>query len=271
MNPPFAETSDLNIPGFDLTGQIAVVTGGAGWLGRAMTLALAAAGAVVVVASRDLRRCQTWSEELQHRGYRALALAVDIGRRESVQALAQAVKAAVGPATILVNNAAGGRGATLDAMTAETWHSVMDSNVTGYFWCCQAFGAEMLARRQGVVVNVASILGLRGYAPSLIQSAETPPPLSYSTAKGAIISLTRALAAEWGSAGIRVNALTPGAFPPPGRHAEGAYLQALRSRIPLGRLGDASEIAGPLLFLCSPASGYMTGHNLVVDGGWSAS
>lgn len=253
---------------FDLTGRRALITGGSGWLGQAMVKTLAESGAEVVIASRDLDKSKSFAAGLCDEGYCVHAEYVDVSQKESVDLLAQSVNERYGNIDILVNNAAGGHGSTVENMDTEQWQSVMDSALAGTFWCCQAFGPDMCQRGYGCIVNISSILALRAYTTQLAEDGGYPP-VNYAAAKGGIISLTRALAAEWAPKGIRVNSITPGAFPPPGRHDEGEYLNRLNERIPLGRTAHSDEISGPLLFLCSEASSYVSGHNLVVDGGWS--
>jgi NAD(P)-dependent dehydrogenase (short-subunit alcohol dehydrogenase family) len=271
---------------FRLDGRVALVTGGAGLLGRGYCEALLQAGARVVIGDLDGARAKALAAELGHE--RALARALDVTNEDSVR---QTVKAAVerfGTLDVLVNNAAltvrGGSErlapadyfADFEDYKREVWDQAVSVNLTGMLLCAQAAGRQMLSQNPpgGVMVNIASTYGVvapdqRLYEGVRSPYADTPfnTPVSYAVTKTAVLGLTRYLATYWGNKNIRVNALTPhGVFD---NHDE-AFVRNFTYRSPLGRMARNDEYRGALLFLVSDASSYMTGANLVVDGGWTA-
>jgi NAD(P)-dependent dehydrogenase (short-subunit alcohol dehydrogenase family) len=250
---------------FDLKGKVAVITGGSMGLGRQMAEALAEMGADLVLCARQKERCEQAARELQERGVRTLALGCDVTRPADVQALVADTTKAFGRIDVLVNNAGTAWGSPAEDMDPERWQQVMATNLTGSFLCAQAAGRVMIGQKSGAIVNVASVAGLGGAPPDLIQAS------GYHASKGGLIAFTRALACEWARHGIRVNALAPGWFP---THMSQRVVEHRRERmlagIPLGRLGGDDDLKGAVAFLASPASAYVTGHVLVVDGGQSA-
>lgn len=264
---------------FDLDGKVALVTGGAGILGRRFAAALADCGAAVAVADIEGGAAEAVAAELSAAlGRKLTGFACDVADPASVEALAAAVEAQLGPVSVLVNNAAtktADRGAFLAALEdyeLETWRAVMAVNLEGLFLVARRFGGAMAARGEGSIVQVASIYGHLAPDPRIYEGSaylgrpiSTPPV--YTASKAGVIGLTRHLATHWGAQGVRVNSLTPGGVES-GQNE--AFKQRYGARIPLGRMAEADEIAGALLFLASDASRYVTGHNLVVDGGLSA-
>jgi NAD(P)-dependent dehydrogenase (short-subunit alcohol dehydrogenase family) len=246
-----------------LEGRVAIVTGGAGGLGLEMARALAEAGADVVVCSRDGDRCVEIARAL---GGRALGLRCDVRSESEVDAAVGTVMETLGRIDVLVNNAGTARSASPEETRLEDWHKVLDVNLTGTFLMARRVGRELIAGgRGGRIVNVSSMAGLVG-APSRIMDA-----VAYSTSKGAVVSFTRDLAVKWAPHGITVNALAPGWFPSEmtrGRLSE--IGDELLDRIPLARYGTPDDLRGTIVFLASAASAYITGHTLVVDGGWTA-
>lgn len=271
---------------FDLRDRVAIVTGGAGLLGREYADALAQAGANVVVADRLARPAETLARTLTaHHGPRALGVGVDVSRAAAVERMVQRVLREFGRIDILVNNAAltakGGSQALHDYFAAfeeyplDIWHRALGVNLTGVFLCCRAVGRAMLRQGGGVIVNVASTYGVVGPDQRIYRGIRNPyrpgkplnTPIHYSVTKGALISLTRYLATYWAGKNIRVNALTPGGV----REAhDRRFVKNYAARTPLGRMAQRDEYRGAMLFLVSDASSYMTGANLVVDGGWTA-
>lgn len=263
---------------FDLTGRVAVITGGAGFLGRRHAEALTGAGATCVLADLHARPAERAAADL---GGDAVGLAADITREEEVESLLAAVLDRYGRVDILVNNAAndpkvGGTGETewsrLEHFPVETWEADLAVGLTGAFLCSRVIGAELARRGSGTILNIASDLGIispdqRLYArPGLPPEQQPVKPVSYSVVKTGLIGLTRYLATYWADANVRVNALSPGGV---GNGQPEEFVSRLAERIPLGRMARPDELGGAVLFLCSDASSYMTGHNLVLDGGRS--
>jgi NAD(P)-dependent dehydrogenase (short-subunit alcohol dehydrogenase family) len=250
---------------FDLSGKTAIVTGGGKGIGRQMAQGLAEGGANVVLCARHVEACEQTAAELEQLGVRALGLACDVRDPDQVQAVVQRTVDELGSVDILVNNAGTVWGASPEDMPLEGWQKVVDVNLTGVFLCSQAAGRAMIAGSGGVIVNIASVAGLHG-AP-----AEVANTLPYHATKGGVIALTRDLAWKWGRRGVRVNAIAPGWFPSDmskvllERHGE-SFLES----IPLRRFGGPEDLKGAIAFLASPASAYVTGQTLVVDGGQSA-
>lgn len=270
---------------FDLQGKVAVVTGGAGLLGTEFCRTLAQAGAQVVVADLDLASGETLAASLTQDGLVALPVPVDVSQPESVHRMVAATLQAFGRFDILVNSAAldpkfdpghlpagGGpsAGGAFEDFPLDAWNQALAVNLTGVFLCCQAAIRPMLAQGGGVIVNIASIYGLVGPDQRIYQRPGQDPqykPVYYTVTKAGLIGLTRYLAAYYAGKNIRVNALTPGGVY--NGHDE-TFVQAYSSRAVLGRMARKDELNGALLFLVSEASSYMTGANLVVDGGWTA-
>lgn len=249
---------------FDLSGSVAVVTGGHGDLGEAIADALAQLGCSVGLAARKLEACEEVAHRLASRhGVKTMALAVDVSNEDDVERLVSTVSAELGPIDIAVNSAATFWGAAPeDVPTERGWRRVLDVNLTGTFLVCRATGRSMLAAGRGSIINISSVGGLKSYLP------EVGSTLSYTTSKGAIISLTRDLAAQWARRGVRVNAIAPGQMDAGMTHTIPTERQELmNARIPMHRQGHPKEIQGAVAYLASRASSYVTGAVLVVDGG----
>jgi NAD(P)-dependent dehydrogenase (short-subunit alcohol dehydrogenase family) len=249
---------------FDLNGRVAVVTGGTTGLGHAIALGLAEAGADGVASSRRLERMETVAAEIEALGRRTLRAASDVSSRASLEALHDAVLKEFGKVDILVNAA----GITLKGPALEVdeadWSRVMETNLTGTLRACQIFGASMLRTGYGRIINIASLS-------SFVSFYEVA---AYSASKAAVASLTRSLAVEWARKGVNVNAIAPGIFPTPMnvKLIQGTPRgDELILRTPMGRFGDAREIAGTAVFLASEAASFITGQVIAVDGGFLAS
>lgn len=271
---------------FNLSGRVAIVTGGAGLLGAEFCRTLAEAGAAVVVADINGEAATSLVETLKDSGRGALAVPTDVTSPASVQRMVEAALEAFGRLDILVNSAAldpkfdpqhlgtGGARATLasppfEDYPLELWNQALAVNLTGVFLCCQAAVKPMLAQGGGVIVNLSSIYGLAAPDQRMYQRPGQPPqykPAYYTVTKAGILGLTKYLAAYYAGKNIRVNALSPGGVY--NGHDE-AFVQAYSARAILGRMAQKDEMNGALLFLVSDASKYMTGANLVVDGGWT--
>jgi NAD(P)-dependent dehydrogenase (short-subunit alcohol dehydrogenase family) len=248
---------------FSLEGRVAVVVGGSSGIGRALALGLADAGADVVATARRPDRVQEVASEIEALGRRTLRLSCDAADAASLVAVRDACLAAFGRVDVLVN-AAGmtTRVPTLD-MPAEEWQRVLDTNLTGAWNACRVFGAPMVARGSGRIINIASLASFVGFF----------EVAAYTTTKAAVAGLTRALAIEWAPRGVLVNAIAPGIFR---TDLNSDLLDSPRGhelivRTPLGRFGEVDELVGAAVFLASDGSSFVTGQVLVVDGGFLAS
>ena len=249
---------------FRLEGQTAVVVGGAGGLGAAMARGLAEAGAAVAVADANAGQAKAVADAIAGAHGRAVAVGVDVADRPSVERMAAEVEDRLGPLDVLVNSAGITHRGPADLFPEAEWHRVLGVNLTGVFWACQIVGRRMLARRRGSIINIASIAGQIGLAGTV----------AYAASKGGVVMLTRALAVEWASAGVRVNAIAPSWFESQIGdliHREPGYAERAMRRVPVGRMGKPDELIGAALYLASPASSMVTGHVLAVDGGTLAS
>jgi len=249
---------------FDLTGRVAIITGGSIGLGRQMAEGLAEMGANVVLCARKKERCERAAEELNKLGVKTLALGCDVKSPAEIQQVVDATMSAFGRIDILVNNAGTSWGAPVEEMRLEHWNKVIETNLTGTFLFSQAVGKVMVAQRRGKIINIASVAGLGG-APPEFQA------IGYHASKGGVIIFTKDLACKWGIHNIQVNSIAPGWFPTNMSQVliEKNKETFLRS-IPLRRFGNESDLKGAAVFLASDASDYVTGHVLVVDGGQSA-
>jgi NAD(P)-dependent dehydrogenase (short-subunit alcohol dehydrogenase family) len=248
---------------FRLDGQVAIVTGASSGLGDRFARVLHAAGAHVVLAARRAERLDTLAGEL---GERVSAVPSDLTVLEDRERLVDVALGVTGRIDVLVNNAGVSDPTPAEAETLEHFLSTMDLNVVAPFHLCQLVGRRMLAEGTGSIVNVASILGLVAASPM--------KDASYCSSKGALVNLTRQLGCEWGRKGVRVNALAPGWFPSEMTQADmfddDGGAQFVVRNTPMGRAGHIDELDGALLFLAGPASSYVTGQVLAVDGGWTA-
>jgi NAD(P)-dependent dehydrogenase (short-subunit alcohol dehydrogenase family) len=249
---------------FDLTGRVAIVTGGSIGLGRQMAEGLAEMGADLVLCARKKERCYQAAEELQQLGVKTIALGCDVKNPDSIQEMVEATLSQFGRIDVLINNAGISWGAPVEEMRLEDWNKVIDTNLTGTFLCAKAVGKVMIRQGRGKIVNIASVAGLGG-APAEL------PAIGYHASKGGVISFTKDLACKWAAHNIQVNAIAPGWFP---THMSNRVLEHHKdlflSHIPLRRFGNEHDLKGAAVFLASDASSFVTGHVLVVDGGQSA-
>ncbi|MBX6770297.1 MAG: glucose 1-dehydrogenase [Chloroflexi bacterium] len=249
---------------FRLDGKVAVLPGGAGGIGAALARGLAEYGADVVIAGRSVERARAVANDLAATGRRTMALSVEVTDPESVRRLVEEVVGQFGRLDILVNCVGTQYEAPAEEFPFDQWKRVMEVNVAGTFLTCQAAGRVMIAQRSGSIINLSSVRGQlairRGYA-------------AYTPSKAAVNNLTRQLATEWAPYNVRVNAIAPTFIETPlvaNMLADPEFRRSLTERIPLGRVGVPADIVGATIFLASPASSFITGHILLVDGGVTA-
>jgi NAD(P)-dependent dehydrogenase (short-subunit alcohol dehydrogenase family) len=246
---------------FKLDGKVALITGAGSGLGRQFAETLSDAGASVVLAARRREKLEETAELVRKKGGKAICLELDVTDSLSVTNCVRETTSEFGTPDILVNNAGIAKQAFLTDISEDDWDAVLDTNLKGVFMVAQAVAKSMInADKHGSIINIASVLGLR------VSKALG----SYIAAKSAVVQLTKAMAIEWSRYNIRVNALAPGYFITEinqEQFADGSAEEFLMRRVPMSRVGDLREIAGPLLLLASDAGSYMTGSIIAVDGG----
>jgi len=254
---------------FDLTGRVALVTGGCGHLGGASCRSLAEAGAMVLVGSRDRQRAESFAQTLPaHGSVKHAGVALDHLGMESIEArFAEAVGVA-GQIDIVVNNGHEPLGADWSTVSGEEFTRHL-GNATGYFLLARCLRNHAVARRVSAsVILLGSMYGVVGSYPEAYDGICAASPVAYHALKGGIVQMTRHLAVYWAADRVRVNCLSPGPFP--GARAPAEMVARLKEKSPLRRMGVPEELKGPLLLLASDAGSYITGQNLIVDGGWTA-
>ncbi|MFA5273014.1 MAG: SDR family NAD(P)-dependent oxidoreductase [Candidatus Peribacter sp.] len=251
---------------FDLTGKIAIVTGAMRGMGKADAIALATQGATVVVTDIDLRACEEVVKEIEAAGGKAVAFALNVTDKKQIDSVFDAVIRQFKKLDILVNNAGIFRPKPTLDLTEEEWQQTIDVNLKGYFLCAQRAAKEMTKQKKGRIINISSIacgqvgVGFMGSA-------------HYSATKGGVIGMTETMALEWGTLGITVNAIGPGAIDTPMVamiKGDPASMKAITDRVPMKRMGKPEEIAAAVVFLASDEASYITGATLFVDGGYLA-
>jgi NAD(P)-dependent dehydrogenase (short-subunit alcohol dehydrogenase family) len=251
-------------PGLDLSSKVAVVIGGTSGIGRTLALGLAQAGADVVATGRREELVRSVSEEIRATGRKSLVAAADVSNRASIEAFHSAVLAEFGKVDILVNCAGiTKRTPSVDVSESE-WNGIMETNLTGTLRACQIFGRKMIERKYGRIINVASVSSGRGFF----------EVAAYAASKAGVVSLTKTLAGEWAKYGVCVNALAPGVFRTDINKAllDGTPRgEEFLIRTPMHRFGKLEELVGATVFLASDSASFVTGHMLVVDGGFLAS
>ena len=247
---------------FDLGGRVSVVTGGATGLGLQMATGLAESGSNIVVCSRKLERCEAAAHELEKLGVRALGVACDVTKPDQVEVMRDATLKKFGRVDVLVNNAGRAWIAPPEDTPLERWQQVFDLNITAPFLCAQALGREMIKRKRGKIINIASVAGLVGRNPKNYNS------VAYNASKGALVNFTRDLAVKWAQHNIQINAICPGFFVTSlNRELYEKNKENINRDIPLGRTGGPDDLKGIAVLLASDASNFMTGAIIPVDGG----
>jgi len=265
---------------FNLTNKVAFVIGGTGHLGQALSEALAEAGANVAIGSRNQKRAKTAARKLPGGPVSHLGLVCDMASEDSRQGVEQ-VAAHFGRLDILVTCTVGHRRVDIDHANKSDFDESLGTTLIGPFIASQQAAGHMRTVGGGSIIHVGSIYGLVGSYPQVFAGLKTPVPPMYHAAKGGIVQLTRYQAVYWAKDNIRVNCLSPGPFPPPTQevpqrqnplpdYARPEFLRRLADQVPMGRNGHPLELKGAIVFLASRASSYMTGQNLVIDGGWTA-
>ncbi|MBS0206858.1 MAG: SDR family oxidoreductase [Planctomycetes bacterium] len=254
---------------FDLSGRAALITGGSGHLGRSLARALAEAGATVVVGSRDRDRAQRVVDELPSpSGAKHHSVVLDQMEEQSIKDGFDAAVSAASQIDILINNGQQGHAVDLTRVTAEEFNKDLQ-NATGYFLLARHLRDHVVRRQApGSIVMIGSMYGVVGSYPDAYDGICAASPVQYHTLKGGIVHMTRHLAVYWAQDRVRVNCLSPGPFP--SENAPSPMVQRLQKKCPMGRMGSPAELKGPLLMLVSDAGSYVTGQNLLVDGGWTA-
>ncbi|HEX2698002.1 MAG TPA: glucose 1-dehydrogenase [Anaerolineales bacterium] len=255
--------TDADFPRFDLQGQVALVTGAARGLGRAIALALAHAGADVSLGLHDIKNDGNLASEIERLGRRALPLQMDMTRMDEIRSAISAALAHFGRLDILVNNAGLGPSNLAENVREEDFDLTVAVNLKGTFFASQAAGRVMIRQNYGRIINLSSQAGL----------VALPTESIYCMTKAAITHLTKCLAVEWGPYNITVNAVAPTFINTPGTAealADPAFRADVLSRIALGRIGEPVDVAGAVVFLASPAASLITGDTLLIDGGWTA-
>jgi NAD(P)-dependent dehydrogenase (short-subunit alcohol dehydrogenase family) len=253
----------MSLSKMDLTGKVALVTGGGRGLGRGMALALAEAGANVVVASRTLSALEKTAEEIRRRGSRSLALPTDVSKIDQTNRMIKDTLDEFGRIDILVNNAGTVIRKSSLEITEADWDKVVNTILRASFFCAQAAAKVMIIQKKGKIINIGSLTSVRSL----------PRIIPYVVSRGGILQLTKGLAVEWAPYNINVNAIGPGYFETQQTaplFADKEWVKRTVARIPLGRTGIPRDLAGVVVFLASEASDYITGQMIFVDGGWLA-
>jgi 2-deoxy-D-gluconate 3-dehydrogenase len=253
----------VDYPSFGLDGQVALVTGASKGIGYGLAKALANAGAKVAVAARDLSALEKLAGEIRDKGHEAYAIEMDVSNVGDIQKKFADVHKHFGRLDIVVNNAGLGANHPATEVTEADWDEMMDVNLKGLFFCCQAAGRIMVEQGYGRIINMssqASVVGIRDHA-------------VYCATKGGVNQLTRVLALEWSAKGVTVNAVGPTFIYTPGtaeRLDTPEYLEGVLARLPIGHVGTITDVAGAVIYLASPAGGMVSGTILLVDGAWTA-
>ena len=253
----------MDYPYFRLDGRVALVTGASKGIGWDLARALAAAGARVAVAARDLSSLERLAGEIEAEGGQAMAVELDVRDVSQIGSVFEQVREHFGSLDVLVNNAGLGANHPAEDVTESDWDEMMAVNLRGLFFSCQAAGRIMLNQGTGRIINMSSQAGVVGIREHAV----------YSASKGGVNLLTKVLALEWSSRGVTVNAVAPTFIYTPGtaeRLDQPDYLEGVLGRLPIGRVGSTTDVAAAVIYLASPAGGMVSGHVLLVDGGWTA-
>lgn len=258
---------------FSLEGKIAIVTGGAGLFGKPISSALAEAGASVIIASRDESKCQVYADELKAQNLKAEGMSLDLADEESIQDFTLEIYKKYGNIDILVNNAVSREGfRDLENISKAEWENAQTINSTGLMLVTQAVVKLMREQNSGNIINISSIQGAVGPNFPVYGDTGMTSPVNYTYDKWGMVGFTKWIANYYGKFNIRANCISPGGYGPGVEQSfgENEFVTNYKRLTPLGRFADDDDIKGPVVFLASEASAYITGHNLLVDGGWTS-
>lgn len=256
---------------FSLKGKTAVVTGGAGYLGAAISEALAEAGANVFIVSRNEERCKELAKDLQKKSIGYLAgKFIDISNQNLINSCFQEIYESTNSLDILVNNASFGSQGEIEKTPEEEWMYGIDGTINGVFRCTKGILPFMINQKSGVIINICSMYGVVSPNPEIYGESGFNNPANYGCGKAAIIQFTKYLACHYGEKGIRANAISPGAFPNVEVQENHKFIEQLKNSNPLGRIGKPDDLKGITIFLASQAAEYVTGQNICIDGGWTS-
>lgn len=262
-------------PLFDLRGKVALITGGAGLLAAEHAIALMDHGASVILSDKNKAVCDQAVAVLNQNGYTDLySFQADVTSKESWELLLDEVVSKFGKLDILVNNAgftnqskSKNFDSSFEDFPLEDWNNIMNVNLTGTFLGCQVIGKYMLSHGGGSIINIASLYGVVSPNHKMYPGTGISQPVAYSVSKHGVVALTKYLATLWAEKGVRVNSLTPGGI---WNGHQGLFLERFEQLIPIGRMSDKTELRGGIVYLASNASSHVIGHNLIIDGGWTA-
>lgn len=258
---------------FRLDGKVAIVTGGAGLYGQLISAALAEAGAIVLIASRDGAKCERFARELRSRSLQAAGVPLDLGNEMDIQKFVAEASVQYGHLDILVNNAVSREGfKNLEEMTKTEWEASQQVNSTGMMLLTKEVVPHMCRQKQGSIINIGSIQGVVGPNFPVYGGTGMTSPINYTYDKWAMVGFTKWLANYYGKYNVRANCISPGGYGPGVAEAmgENEFVHNYKRLTPLGRFANEDDIKGPVVFLASDAAAYVTGHNLLVDGGWTS-
>ncbi len=258
---------------FSLKSKIAIVTGGSGFFGKPISIALAEAGATVIIASRNVQNCRDFARSVTEQGHLAEGMALDLEDENSIQQFVKEVKEKYGRIDVLINNAVSREGfKNLEDMDRESWEKAQRINSTGLMLITQAVVKTMVQQRSGNIINVSSIQGAVGPNFPVYGSTGMTSPVNYTYDKWGMVGFTKWLANYYGKHNIRANCISPGGYGPGVEQMTGKeeFIENYKRLTPLGRFANDEDIKGPIVFLASEASAFITGQNLMVDGGWTS-
>ena len=259
---------------FDLEGKVILITGGSGYLGKAMSHALAEYGATLILASRNSKKNKELCTELTNLYNNSnTSVELDLESREGITSKIKEIMAEYGGIDILINNSYYGASGKFHEMTYENWSKGIQGSIDTVFLCTKAVIDEMIKNKKGKIINISSMYGIN--APNVYELYEGElcekyyNPINYGVGKAGIIQFTKYIAAVYGKEGIICNSISPGPFPNEEVQKNKIFIERLTNKVPLKRIGTPDDLKGAIVFLCSDSSNYINGHNLVIDGGWT--